>query len=60
MRAVVACPDWQELFEAAEEFSVPPNTVIFRQGDDSSSGIYIVVEGSLAGGSSGDLNPRPP
>jgi lysophospholipid hydrolase len=37
----------RELFEAAEEFTVPPNTVIFRQGDDSSSGIYIVVEGSL-------------
>ena len=38
----------QELFEAAaEEFDVPPNTVVFRQGDDSSSGIYIVVQGAL-------------
>ena len=37
----------QELFAASEEFDVPPNTVVFRQGDDSSSGIYIVVQGSL-------------
>ena len=38
----------QELFDAAaEEFDVPPNTVVFRQGDDSSSGIYIVVQGAL-------------
>lgn len=35
----------QELFAASEEFDVPPNTVVFRQGDDSSSGIYIVVQG---------------
>ena len=26
---------------------MPPNTVVFRQDDDSSSGIYIVVKGSL-------------
>ena len=37
----------QELFAASEEFDVPPNTVVFRQGDDSSSGIYIVVQGTL-------------
>ena len=37
----------RELFEASVEETLPPNEVLFRQGDDSSSGIYIVVEGSI-------------
>jgi|TARA_B110000003_G_scaffold233179_1_gene236338 lysophospholipid hydrolase len=37
----------RELFEASEEEVLAPNEVLFRQGDDSSSGIYVVVEGSV-------------
>lgn len=33
--------------QATESLDLPPNTVLFRQGDSSDSGIYIVVEGSL-------------
>ena len=33
----------RELFDdAAETIEVPPRTVVFRQGDDSSAGIYVV------------------
>ena len=37
----------KELFEASAEERLAPNEVLFRQGDDSSSGIYVVVEGSV-------------
>ena len=37
----------RELFEASAEETLAPNEVLFRQGDDSSSGIYIVVQGSV-------------
>ena len=38
----------RELFDdAAETIEVPPRTVVFRQGDDSSAGIYVVERGSL-------------
>ena len=38
----------RELFDdAAETVEVPPKAVVFRQGDDSSSGIYVVERGSL-------------
>ena len=38
----------RELFDdAAETIEVPPKAVVFRQGDDSSAGIYVVERGSL-------------
>ena len=38
----------RELFQsAAESIELLPGQVVFRQGDDSSSGIYIVERGSL-------------
>jgi len=38
----------RELFDdAAETIEVPPRAVVFRQGDDSSAGIYVVERGSL-------------
>lgn len=33
--------------QATETIELPPNTVLFRQGDPSDSGIYIVVEGTV-------------
>ena len=37
----------RELFEASEELTLGANSILFRQGDESSSGIYIVVQGSV-------------
>ncbi|EIE18912.1 patatin-domain-containing protein, partial [Coccomyxa subellipsoidea C-169] len=37
----------QELFEATQMVKMQPKEVLFRVGDDSQSGIFIVVEGRL-------------
>ena len=37
----------KELFEASAEARLAPDEVLFRQGDSSEKGIYIVVEGSV-------------
>ena len=38
----------RELFDAAAEtIEVPPRAAVFRRGDDSSAGIYVVERGSL-------------
>lgn len=37
----------QELFEGTESLELAPHAVLFRQGDASESGIYIVTAGAL-------------
>jgi len=37
----------RELFRMSEELEIAPNQVLFRQGDESRDGIYVVVEGEL-------------
>ena len=37
----------RELFGMSEEIEIDANQVLFRQGDESRDGIYVVVEGQL-------------
>jgi len=59
----------RELFGMSEEIEIGANQVLFRQGDESRDGIYVVVEGQLgvyvqstntrggSGGSGGEGSP---
>ncbi|KAK9862379.1 hypothetical protein WJX84_007181 [Apatococcus fuscideae] len=45
-----SCLDWkasQQLHEASQTIRLGPQDLLFEAGDDSSSGIYIVLEGQL-------------
>ncbi len=45
-----SCLDWKaskQLHEASQTIRLGPQDLLFEAGDDSSSGIYIVLEGQL-------------
>ncbi|KAK3255714.1 hypothetical protein CYMTET_35114 [Cymbomonas tetramitiformis] len=43
----IGLDDSRALYEAAETIEVAPNQMLFRQGDDSESGVFLVVKGTV-------------